>query len=104
MADLAITTEHLETLATKHDDVTAGAESATIAAPDIKGQVDMSHGVASVWSNNAFGEAEKARKEVCEALQQYTADLALKLRTAAKVYANTDTETSSNIAKQVLAG
>ncbi|MBY0441963.1 MAG: ESX-1 secretion-associated protein [Mycobacteriaceae bacterium] len=101
MADVEITTEHLNQLADKQDQAAAGSGEAAMTASDMKTNLWVSHGVASGPSNDAFTKAERARRHAGIALQNASAALAEKLRTAAAAYTSTDQQTSDNINKQL---
>ncbi|OMC15306.1 MULTISPECIES: ESX-1 secretion-associated protein [unclassified Mycobacterium] len=104
MADVVVTPEHLDTLATTQDKASTQAASAASAASDLEVQVWVTHGVASGASNVAFTKAASARQAAGEAMSKGSTELAKKLRTAKNVYQSTDDESGKNLNKQVLDG
>ncbi|OCB28324.1 hypothetical protein A5674_16795 [Mycobacterium malmoense] len=102
MADVTVTSEHLDRLAVTQDQASAQAGTAAVAASSLETDVWVTHGVVSAASNLAFTNAANARKSTGDAMSRASTELAGKLRTAKNVYASTDDQASMNIAKQVL--
>ncbi len=102
MADVAVTPEHLNKLATAQEQASTQAGTAASAAANLEVAVWVSHGVVSGASNVAFTKAAAARQKTGQAMSTASTELAGKLRTAKSVYQSTDEQSSKNIDKQVL--
>jgi Excreted virulence factor EspC, type VII ESX diderm len=102
MADVTVTPEHLDKLATAQDQASTQAGTAASAADGLEVDLWVSHGVVSGASNVAFTKAAAARKSTGDAMSKASTELAGKLRTAKGVYATTDDQAGENIDKQVL--
>lgn len=102
MADLIVTPEHLDTLATKQDQAAAQATSAASAGSNVEVATWVTHGIISGASNVAFTKAAAARKKTAEAVSKASTDLAGKLRTAKSVYGSADDAASESIDRQLL--
>ncbi|WAC89805.1 type VII secretion target [Mycobacterium sp. Aquia_213] len=102
MADLAVTPEHLDTLATKQDQAATQATTPASAGANVEVATWVTHGVVSGVSNVAFTKAAAARKKTADAMSQASTKLAGKLRTAKAVYGSADGEASENIDRQLL--
>lgn len=104
MADVVITSEHLNTLATTQDQASTQAGAAATAASNLEVQAWVSHGVISGASNIAFAKAAAARQSTGQAMSTASTELALKLRTAKEAYETTDEQSGKTLNKQVLEG
>jgi Excreted virulence factor EspC, type VII ESX diderm len=104
MADVVVTSEHLDTLATTQDQASTQAGAAASAASNLEVQVWVSHGVISGASNIAFAKAAAARQSTGDAMSKASTKLAEKLRIAKSVYQSTDDQSGKNLNKQVLDG
>jgi hypothetical protein len=102
MADVTVTPEHLDKLATAQDQAATQAGTAASAAAGLEVDCWVSHGVVSGASNVAFTKAAEARKSTGEAMSKASTELAAKLRTAKKVYNTTDDQAGKNLDKQML--
>ncbi|MCV7408882.1 hypothetical protein AWC05_07210 [Mycobacterium florentinum] len=102
MADLAVTPEHLDTLAKKQDQAATQATTAASAGSNVEVATWVTHGIISGASNVAFTRAAAARKKTADAVSKASTDLAGKLRTAKTVYGSADGEASENIDRQLL--
>ncbi|HTX96061.1 MAG TPA: type VII secretion target [Mycobacterium sp.] len=101
MADLTVTSEHLDKLATTQDQASTQAAAAASAGSNVEVACWVTHGIVSGASNVSF-TAAAARKKTVEAMSKASTELAGKLRTAKTAYRSTDDETGKNIDKQVL--
>ncbi|CDO88005.1 hypothetical protein AWC29_02345 [Mycobacterium triplex] len=102
MADLAVTPEHLDSLATKQDQAATQATTAASAGSNVEVATWVTHGVVSGVSNVAFTKAAAARKKTADAMSKASTELAGKLRTAKAVYGSADDEAGKSIDKQLL--
>jgi hypothetical protein len=102
MTDLAVTPEHLDSLATKQDQAATQATTAASAASNMEVATWVTHGIISGASNIAFTKAAAARKKTADTMSQASTGLAGKLRTAKAVYGNADDEAGRSIDKQLL--
>jgi hypothetical protein len=101
MADLAVTPEHLDSLATKQDQAATQATTAASAGSNVKVATWVSHGIISGASNVAFTNAAEARKKIADTMSQASTGLAGKLRTAKAVYGGADDAAGKSIDKQL---
>jgi hypothetical protein len=101
MFDLALTASYLDGLSENQDDAANTAGSAARTASGIETSVWVTHGVVSGASNIAFAEAEAARRAAGGAMKKFSADLAVKLRTADEAYQRTDEQAGNNIDRQM---
>ncbi len=102
MANLLVTPEYLEKLATRQDEASKKAADAAGAAANIEVAVWVTHGVISGVSNSSFTAAEKARRGAGGNISTATSDLAAKLRTASQTYSGVDDDLRGNLGTQVL--
>ncbi|WP_084298600.1 type VII secretion target [Mycobacterium genavense] len=75
MADLAVTPEHLDSLAIKQDQAATQATTAASAGSNVEIATWVTHGVISGVSNVAFTKAAAARKKTADAMSKASTDL-----------------------------
>jgi ESX secretion-associated protein EspC/F len=102
MSTLGVKPGHLEELAKDQDTASAKSKQAAGAASKIESSVWVTHGVISGVSNTSFTNAERARSAAGGNIAATSADLAAKLRTAARAYEGVDSDLSANVDKQIL--
>jgi hypothetical protein len=101
MTDLAVTPEHLDSLAKKQDQAASQATTAASAGANVEAATWVSHGIISGASNMAFTKAAAARKKTADAMSTASTGLAGKLRTAKAVYGSADDAAGKSIDKQL---
>lgn len=102
MADLAVTSGYLDTLAQLQDQAAETAGSAETATSGIGKNLWLTHGVVSSITNIAVDKAEAVRRTVGEAMKHASTGLAAKLRTASTAYDHTDEQAGLTIDGQVI--
>ncbi|BBY21414.1 type VII secretion target [Mycobacterium stomatepiae] len=102
MADLTVTPEHLDKLATSQTQAASQATTASSAGSNVEVATWVTHGIISGASNVAFTKAAAARKKTADAMSKASTELAGKLRTAKAVYGSADDEAGKNIDRQLL--
>lgn len=100
--NLIVLTEHVEHLAAKQQRAADKLIGATRALVDPARHVDETHGIVCTATHSAVSAALEARRAAGSQMQKVSAELDIKLTTAAALYGSTDAAAAQMLRRQML--
>lgn len=97
MADLIVTSAHLETLANRFDQTAGGVEQVALKNTDMEGQAWLTYGPLFAEIIDWIAQVEGARRGAVKRIENMCTDQATNLRDASRAYLGTDSQAGENL-------